>query len=132
MKTLKNQIKENDKSINPLAYVKALEAAATSSGITIDGDLRLERMQLVLNVAHDFKTEQYIKDLQDRIIALNNFRGSQGSKPQGFDVLVTELQYTLLRYLVALGFGWAQLAEVSYLFDWNDLEDNDLLDLRSE
>ncbi len=129
-KPYKDIIKQNEKSISSAAYVQHLKAASEAPAFTIDADGELDRITLVLSVAYMFNAEEQLKELQDQTVLLNQFRSKHGCKPQGFDALTSELKGDLLYHLIKIGFGYYQLRELGYLFDLNDLERHDLIDLR--
>ena len=126
----KSIIESNNTNISSAAYVKRLKAAAEAAPFTIDADQDLDRMALALSIAYNFNADETLKELQDQVILLNQFRSKQGCKPQGFDALTQDLKESFLYHLIRIGFGYYQLRELGYLFDLRDLERHELLDLR--
>lgn len=133
MKFISSIIKENDKSISNKALLAKFDAALYAADFVglINSDLGLSRIQCYLKVLHTYNALESIERLHDRVVKLNSLRSTYNSKPRGFDFLIAEIETAFLSVCLDAGMGTAQLKALSYSFNYNDLEENDLLDLRS-
>lgn len=115
MRNFKERMETNNKSISTKAFILMLERAATSSGTTINGDLRLDRMIEALKVVFKCNALDSIIDLQRDCLQLQLYRQNYIYKPHGFDSLVDNLMERFADVCLDAGFGTHQMAQVSYL-----------------